>query len=70
MKYKYSRGFKEEVVERVAKAICEASGNTWRTGTFPIRSGPNFEWEDHDADDYNNHWRFKAEAAIAAMRSP
>lgn len=59
----------EEIIETVAKAIAEASGVTWRTGTYRISSGKNFEWEDHDADLLNAHWRYKAEKAIAAYRS-
>jgi hypothetical protein len=61
---------KDKDIERVAKALCEASGAEWRTGTYPIASGPNFEWEDHDADRLNNHWRYKARAAIEAFVSP
>ncbi len=57
-------------VEEVARAICEASGQLWRTGTYSASTGPNFEEEQHDADQLNNLWRFKARAAIEAMREP
>jgi hypothetical protein len=59
----------ESVVERVARAICAASGETWRTGTYEVASGRNFEVEDHLLDPFNNHWRHKARAAIAAIPS-
>lgn len=59
-----------EMVERAARALCKADGGEWRTGTFRVRSGPNFEWEDHDADRLNNVWRYKARYAIKAMRKP
>lgn len=48
----------DEMVELVAKAICEASSAEWRTGTYL-----GFE----DADNLNNHWRFKAKAVLAAL---
>lgn len=59
-----------EIIERVAKAICEAYGHEWRTGTYPAMTGQNFEMEDHDADRLNNGWRHIARAAIEAMREP
>ena len=59
-----------EMVEKVARALCAASSEQWRSGTYQLRTGPNFEWEDHEADDLNNHWRSKARAAIEAMREP
>jgi hypothetical protein len=55
-----------DTVEKVARAICEASGQQWREGTYEVASGPNFEMEDHPLDPFNNHWRHKARAAIAA----
>jgi hypothetical protein len=58
----------DDMVERVARAICNASSAEWRTGTFSVRSGKNFEWEEHPLDPYNNHWRSKARAAIEAMQ--
>jgi hypothetical protein len=58
----------DDMVERVARAICNASSAEWRTGTFSVRSGKNFEWEEHPLDPYNNHWRSKTRAAIVAMQ--
>lgn len=55
-------------VERVARAICEASGEAWREGTYEVHSGSNFEVEEHSLDPFNNHWRHKARAAIAALQ--
>lgn len=60
-------GEKIGIVEAVAKAICKASSEEWRIGTYELRTGKNFEWETHNADVHNNHWRFKAVAAIKAM---
>lgn len=48
-------------VEAVARAICGASGDVWRTGEgmrSPFAA---------QADRVNNHWRFKATAAITAL---
>ncbi|QOV92585.1 hypothetical protein [Novosphingobium sp. ES2-1] len=48
-------------VEAVAMAICGASGDVWRTGEgmrSPFAA---------QADRVNNHWRFKATAAITAL---
>jgi len=54
----------EGVVERVARAICEANSDTWRVGTYEAATGPNFEMEDHPLDPFNNHWRRTARAAL------
>lgn len=54
-------------LERVARAICEASGEAWREGTMEFATGPNFEMEEHSADPLNNHWRHVARAAIEAI---
>jgi hypothetical protein len=51
-----------ETVERVARAICEASGELW--GERPDIPAVGFHGYDFDA--LNNHWRHKARAAIAA----
>lgn len=48
-------------VEAVARAICGASGDVWRTGEG-MRSPFAVQ-----ADRVNNHWRFKATAAITAL---
>jgi hypothetical protein len=48
-------------LEAVAKAICEASGELWKTGKGlrePFAS---------NAERMNNHWRFKARAALSAI---
>src|SRR5207342_1754357 len=55
-----------DLIERVAKAICEASGEMWRTGTYEVMSGRDFTMEDHPLDPFNNHWRGKAKAALEA----
>jgi hypothetical protein len=57
------------MVERVARAICEADGVTWRTGTYEVASGPNFETEERPLDPFNNRWRYLAKAAIDAILS-
>lgn len=49
-----------EMIERAAKAICKASGEEWKKGT----------WQGVDLDRFNNHWRHKARAAIEALREP
>lgn len=49
-----------QTVEAVARAICEASQDQWRTGVYLCNL---------NADELNNHWRYKARAAIAAMPS-
>src|SRR4249919_3532372 len=54
------------LIERAAKAICAASGEIWKDGTYRVVSGPNFEVEDHPLDPFNNHWRAKAKAALEA----
>lgn len=54
------------LIEKVAQAICENSGGTWRKGEYPIASGKNFEVEHHDLDKFNNHWRYAATAALNA----
>ncbi len=58
----------EQLVELVAKSICGSSGELWRVGTYEAATGPNFEMEQHQLDPYNNHWRYKAEKAIATIR--
>lgn len=45
-----------EMVERVARALCEASGGHWTDG--------------HGRTDTRNAWRHAARAAIEAMREP
>lgn len=57
----------QALIEKVAEAICEASGGEWHTGTHSVYSGPNFELEEHDRDSLNNGWRFIAKAAIAVV---
>ena len=62
-------------LEEIARAICEASGKSWRTGTFTALTGTDtinnrMTWEEHDLDPYNNHWRHIALAAVKAMREP
>lgn len=57
------------LVERVARAICKASGDTWKTGTYEVMDGPNWSMQPHPLDPFNNHWRAKADAAIAAIQS-
>lgn len=51
------------MVERVARALCEASCEEWREGILLQGGG-------YDSDQLNNHWRFKARAAIEEMRTP
>lgn len=58
---------KDELVEVVAKAICEASSEQWRTGTYQLATGREFEFEDHDADALNNKWRYIAKNVIQAL---
>ncbi len=48
------------MVERVAKAICAASGEAWREPPFNRLH----------TDALNNHWRHKAVAVIEAMYEP
>lgn len=50
-----------------AKALCEASNETWREGTYEALTGPNFTMETHPLDPLNNHWRMKARAALSAI---
>jgi len=57
-----------DYVELVAKAICAASGDGWREGTYPVMSGKDFTWEERSADKLNNHWRYKAKRAIEALQ--
>lgn len=48
----------QELEENVARAICEASGELWREPPF-----------NHlHTDALNNHWRYKARAALAVVR--
>jgi hypothetical protein len=56
----------EQRVADAAQAMCEASGKTWRVGTYEVHSGPRFEIENHALDPSNNHWRGKAKAALAS----
>ncbi|MHC1549447.1 hypothetical protein [Phyllobacterium sp. K27] len=42
----------QDLIEKVARAICENSGGTWRKGEYPIASGENFEVEHHDLDKF------------------
>lgn len=51
-----------ELVERVARALCGASQETWRSGRYNIGAGGIL-----DMDQLNNHWLHKAQAAIAAI---
>jgi hypothetical protein len=55
-----AEGKEMTMVDRVARAICAASCESWREPPF---NHPHTE-------SLNNHWRFKARAAIAAMREP
>lgn len=56
----------DDVRERVARALCEASGQIWRTrDEVPACGLP----RDYDFDALNNHWRHKADAAITAIGS-
>ena len=57
----------EVLREKIARAICEASGEEWKVGTYEVMSGPNFEMEDHPLDPFNNHWRHKADAVLALI---
>ncbi|SLK03679.1 hypothetical protein [Novosphingobium mathurense] len=56
--------------EKVARALCEASGGHWRTNDFLSEQGKQML----DLDALNNHWRYKADAAIRtvldALREP
>ena len=52
----------DDAVERVARAICEASGEAWRSG-----EGLRYPFS-QNARQLNNHWLYKAKAAIAAMK--
>lgn len=47
-------------VEQVARALCEASCQTWVEPPFNHLC----------TDALNNHWRYKARAVIAAMAEP
>ena len=46
----------ETLVERMARAIAQASGEPW----FP----------ESERSRFNNHWRYKALAALRAIREP
>lgn len=52
----------DDAVERVARALCEASGEAWRSG-----EGLRYPFS-QNARQLNNHWLYKAKAAIAAMK--
>lgn len=52
-----------EEVERVARALCEASSDQWRTNEGMSAQAIAIL----NQDGLNNHWRHKARAAIAAM---
>ncbi len=58
----------DELVEKVARAICTATGEQWREGAYPVASGPSFRTLEISADPLNNSHRHVARAAIAAMR--
>lgn len=47
-------------LDELAKVICEAYGEEWRTDTYKLCTGPNFTWEEHDGDKLNNGWRYIA----------
>ena len=52
-----------DIREIVAKAICGADQAQWRDGRY--RAGGGFR----DADSLNNHWRYKADAALQAIET-
>lgn len=54
----------DALVEELARAICAASGDTWREG--PLR-GPGMG--NRDSDSLNNHWRHKARAILPIVNA-
>lgn len=50
----------DDMVEKVARAICDAGQGQWRKPPY----------NELHTDALNNHWRHKARAAIEAMREP
>lgn len=49
----------ESMIERVARVLCEASGESWREPPY-----------NHlHTDRLNNHWRYKARRVIEEMRN-
>jgi hypothetical protein len=48
------------MIERGARAVCAASGGSWRSPPF----------NNLHTDALNNRWRYIARAAIEAMREP
>lgn len=50
----------ESMIERVARVLCEASGESWREPPY-----------NHlHTDRLNNHWRYKVRKVFEAMREP
>lgn len=54
----------DALVEELARAICAASGDTWREG--PLR-GPGMG--NRDSDSLNNHWRHKARTILPIVNA-
>lgn len=54
----------DALVEKLARAICAASGDTWREG--PLR-GPGMG--NRDSDSLNNHWRHKARTILPIVNA-
>lgn len=57
-----------ELIEKVARALCEAQGGEWRSGTMEtINLKDLASPHQYDLDQLNNRYRFMAQAAISTI---